>query len=203
MKLRYVGHKPIISYKGVDFSGGKEDKYIYIEGATQMLNFLSGVDSNLKIMINPKKKLDEKEVLNTLYRRRPDFEQSYKNHIVAYEKKLLNQIVYIDKRKNLGEIEKDIFKKNLNHIKEYRLQRATNKIVYEELIKGCVTLIQEQRVREINMPFSHVFVHIAESFAKTLTLVNQTNKSQIEIVVDKNQPYKHLSVKFTVLGQEN
>ncbi len=46
-----------------------------------------------------------------------------------YEKKLDDEIKEV-KNKNLSDIEKDIFVNNLEIMKEYRIQRAINKIYY-------------------------------------------------------------------------
>ena len=194
MHLEYVGHKPVISHSGVDFSIGKEDKYVYIEPAAQMLNFLSNIDNNKKSIINPNKLLDEQEVLSILYKNRPAFDLFYKKCISAYEKKLENEILEVNKLISLNKIEKNVLLNNLNFMKDYRLQRVTNKIVYEELINGCVDIIEKTGVLSIEMPFSLTFVHVATSFESSLALINRAVVAKVEVMLDKEQPYTHLTI---------
>ena len=79
-------------------------------------------------------------------------------------------------------------------MKEYRLQRATNKLVYEELINGCVELILKRYIKEIDMPFSISFVHVAESFKTSLALVSKAD-AEVEVMLDNGQPYTRLNIK--------
>jgi len=194
MKLEYVGHKPMISYRGVDFSVGKEDKYSYIEPAAQMINFLGEVDTKKSTVLNVNKVLDESEVFSILYKYRPDFDKFYKSKISQYTKKMDDEILEVDKQERLSEVEKDVLKNNLNFMKEYRLQRATNKLVYEELINGCVELILKRYIKEIDMPFSISFVHVAESFKTSLALVSKAD-AEVEVMLDNGQPYTRLNIK--------
>lgn len=194
MHLKYVGHKPVISHTGVDFSIGKEDKYIYIEPAAQMLHFLDKLDTNTKSVINPNKILDENEVFDILYKHRPDFDIFHKQHASQYEKKLDKEMLEVTVQNNLQEIEKEVLINNLKFMKEYRLQRVTNKLVYEELINSCVDLIREKGIVEIDMPFSLTFVHVASSFESSLALINRGVVAKVEVMIDRQQPYTRFSV---------
>ena len=195
MHLEYVGHKPVIGHTGVDFSIGKEDKYVYIEPAAQMLDFLSKLDSKTKSMINPGKVLDETEVFDILHKVRPEFDIFYNKNISKYEKDLDDEILEVSQQDSLNQVEKDVLRKNLNYMKSYRLQRATNKLAYEELINGCVDLIIKKGITEIDMPFSITFVHVATSFGTTLSIVNHYMSAQVEVMIDRDQPYTTLSIK--------
>ncbi len=195
MKLKYVGHKPIISAKGVDFSIGKEDKYIFIEPAAQMLIFLDKLEMDSSIHINPNKRLDETEVLKILYKYRPDFDKFFDKKISAYKKDIDDEISEVDKQNHLIDIEKEVLKNNLEYMKEYRIQRAINKLVYEELINASVDLIRKKGVKEIKMPFSLPFVHVAESFESSLALLSKAVVAKVEVMLDRGEPYTKLSIK--------
>ena len=41
MQLKYVGPKPMISEHGISFKDGKEDKYVYIQNAIEILHALN------------------------------------------------------------------------------------------------------------------------------------------------------------------
>lgn len=194
MNLEYVGHKPVISHTGVDFSIGKEDKYVYIEPAAQMIDFLNNLDTTKKAMLNPKKVLNEAEVLSTLHKYRPNFDKFYDKKISNYEKKIYDEIEEVNQQSTLKEVEKEVLINNLKLMKDYRLQRVTNKLVYEELINGCVELIMEKRVVEIDMPFSLTFVHVATSFETSLAFICKAVVANVEVRIDREQPYTRLTI---------
>lgn len=198
MRLKYVGSKPFISSTGVDFSIGKEDKYIYIEPAAQMLSFLGKLEKDTKTTINPEKKLDESEVFELLYKYQPDFDQFFREHISKYKAKLDLEISEVDNHDMLDELEKEVLRNNLEYMKEYRIQRATNKLVYEELINACVDIIREKNIAEIIMPFSLPFVHVAESFESSLALIGHAVVANVEVILEKQNRYTKLTISESV-----
>jgi len=40
MNIKYAGPKPIISHRGINFDNNKEDKYVYLNVAVQILKSL-------------------------------------------------------------------------------------------------------------------------------------------------------------------
>ena len=196
MKLEYVGRKPIISSRGVDFSIGKEDKYIYIEAAAQMLKFLGKSEINTAaVNISIDKVLDDKKVFKILYKYKPNFDKFYDKSISKYKQKIDDEISDIVKYQSLGDTEKEVLKKNLSYMQSYRLQRATNKLVYEELINACVDIIRHKGVTEITMPLSISFTHVASSFESSLARLSRAVVAKVEIMLDKDVPYTKLSIK--------
>jgi hypothetical protein len=196
MKLKYVGNKPIISQSGVDFSIGKEDKYIYIEPAAQMLDFLGKLEKDTKTSINPKKKPDDSEIFELLCKYKPDFDRFCHEQLSHYIHKIDNEIADVDNHNLLGELEKEVLRNNLESMREYRIQRATNKLIYEELINACVEIIREKSITEIIMPFSLPFVHVAESFESSLALISNAIVAKVEVILEDDNKY----TKFTVTG---
>ena len=195
MKIEYVGHKPIVSLRGVDFSLGKEDKYAYIDVATQMLDFLGKLEHDTTLNIHINKVLDKENMFQILYKYKPNFDTLYYKSISEYTQKIEDEILNVHKHPNLADVEKETLKKNLLYIKDYRLQRATNKIVYEELINACVEIIRRKSVVEIRMPLSISFTHVASSFESSLAILNRAVVAKVEIMLDKNEPYTKLSIK--------
>ena len=195
MRLMHVGNKPIISHTGIDFSIGKEDKYVYIEPAAQILDFLGNLDRTKSSTISPNKELDEMEVFDVLNKQRPKYDLFCKQKLIEYEKKLDDEINEVTVLSRLVDVEKEVLKRNLNYMRDYRLQRATNKLVYEELINGCIDIIQKKEIKEVNMPLSLTFVHVAKSFESTLALINRTLIATVDVMLDTAQPYTRFTVK--------
>ncbi|QSZ42125.1 hypothetical protein GJV85_08370 [Sulfurimonas aquatica] len=195
MHLEYVGNKPVISVRGVDFSIGKEDKYVYIQAATHILAFLEKIESDTSATITTNKELDEQETFALLKRLRPDFEKVYDKKIDAYKKKIEDELDDVDDQQHLNDIEKDVLEKNISYMKKYRLQRATNKIIYEELVNISVEIIMKKQISEICMPYSLAFVHLAESFSSSVTLINGSVLGDVSVMADKETPYTKLTFK--------
>lgn len=193
--LEYVGKKPVIDHKGVDLSLGKEDKYIYVEPATQILIFLEKLQSDMSVNIETKKVLDEDECLQLLHHYRTDFEEKHDHSIREYEKKIEEEISNVKEHTNLSEVEQEVLANNLKLMKGYRLQRATNKLIYEEIINICVEVIMEKNIKEISMPLSMPFVHVAESLESSLALICKASVAKVEVMLDKGEPYTKLTIE--------
>lgn len=195
MHIEYVGNKPIISHRGVDFSIGKEDKYLYIEPVTQILTFLQNLQSDSSMNIKTKKTLNEEESLKLLYSHRNDFNKYYDKKIEAYKAKIEKEISSIEKKDSLSSIEKEVLKNNFIYMIPYRLQRVTNKLVYEELVNICTKIIISKNIKELCMPLSMPFVHVAKSFESSLALISKSTVATVEVMLDKSEPYTKLSIK--------
>ena len=140
MKLEYAGLKPVINEHGVSFKDGKEDKFIYLSFAIDILNAIDHTYEEKKKYSHQldHKNLSSNEIVNTLLTFHPDLEdtmnkeiESYMNHLDSEENEVKNRI-------NLSTIEKDTFIANLKIMRNYKIQRAKNKIFYFHCIETIV-----------------------------------------------------------------
>ena len=189
MKLEYAGLKPVISEHGISFKDGKEDKFIYLSFAIDILNAIDHTYEEKKKYSHQldHKNLSSNEIVNTLLTFHPDLEdtmnkeiESYMNHLDSEENEVKNRI-------NLSTIEKDTFIANLKLMRKYKTQRAINKIFYFHCIETIVETILKYKIKEIDTPFNERYWHILQTIEGKLS--TQKISSNLKMI-DENSALK-------------
>ena len=171
MKLEYTGPKEIISPHGIDFKSGKDDKYVYIYPAMQIHDaihheYRTGAIYSYDI---EEKRPNNTELLNKILNLNSSIKNNCVSEINDYEKYLDKEIEDVKIHKEYNEIEKDVYKKNLIIMKKYRMQRETNKIIYNHLIEIIVDDIIIHKLKELNTPFNERYWHILQTIQGELS----------------------------------
>ena len=170
MKVEYVGQKPVINEKGVFFKEGKEDKFIYLTFAIDILNAINHeytINKMYSSEINHKD-LSANEILDIILRFHPNLEETMNKEINSY-------LVHLDKEEkdvslsSLSQIEKDTYISNLKIMRNYKIQRAKNKIFYFHCIETIVELILKHKIKELDVPFNEKFWHILQTIEGNLS----------------------------------
>lgn len=187
MKIKYVGPRPEISEHGVTFKTGKEDKYVYLSVAVQILIAL---DKNCKdektySYSTSQRALSDIEMLDTMLRFEPTLEQSVIAEKEAYAKHLDEEIAHIEHREHMNPLNKEIFINNYKIMKEYRLQRAVNKMYYMHCIKEIVDVIKKEHIREIDAPFQEKYWHVLQTIEGALISLKSSLNCELKIDRDK------------------
>lgn len=171
MKLEYAGLKPIISEHGITFKDGKEDKFKYLKYAAELLE---AFDHEYKRKTNYTHELKEQrltanEMLKLILKFHPNIESSMQTEINSYLKHLDEEENDVQNRSSLNELEKEAFINNLKIMREYKIQRARNKIFYFHCIETIVELIIEHEIKHIEVPFNERFWHVLQTLQGKLS----------------------------------
>mgnify|MGYP003463279408 FL=1 len=172
MKFEYVGYRPVISHNGVTFKQGKDDKFIYLPYAYEILNALNHEYTTNKNKYSNSINLDNSnidklyKVVETYF---PDIEKSIEDKLKKYKEHLEEERENIISRPHLSDIEKNIFLSNLDLMKNYRINRAKNKIFYYFVIATIVEIIKEKRIKEIDIPYHNKFWHVLNTLQGVLS----------------------------------
>ena len=172
MKFEYVGYRPVISHNGVTFKQGKDDKFIYLPYAYEILNALNHEYTKNKNKYSNSINLDNSnidklyKVVETYF---PDIEKSIEDKLKKYKEHLEEERENIISRPHLSDIEKNIFLSNLDLMKNYRINRAKNKIFYYFVIATIVEIIKEKRIKEIDIPYHNKFWHVLNTIQGVLS----------------------------------
>ncbi|PRM92333.1 hypothetical protein CJ672_05520 [Arcobacter cryaerophilus gv. occultus] len=172
MKFEYVGYRPVISHNGVTFKQGKDDKFIYLPYAYEILNALNHEYTTNKNKYSNSINLDNSnidklyKVVETYF---PDIEKSIEDKLKKYKEHLEEERENIISRPNLSDVEKNIFLTNLDLMKNYRINRAKNKIFYYFVIATIVEIIKEKRIKEIDIPYHNKFWHVLNTIQGVLS----------------------------------
>ncbi|MDX9743314.1 MAG: hypothetical protein RBT59_05810 [Arcobacteraceae bacterium] len=187
MQIKYVGPRPEISEHGVTFKTGKEDKYVYLSVAVQILIAL---DKNCKdektySYSTSQRTLSDMEMLDTMLKFEPTLEKSVLEEKASYAKHLDEEIEHIEHREHMNPLNKEIFLNNYKIMKEYRLQRAVNKMYYMHCIKEIVDVIKKEHIREIDAPFQEKYWHVLQTIEGALISLKSSLSCDLRIERDK------------------
>ena len=171
MKLEYAGLKPVINEHGVSFKDGKEDKFIYLSFAIDILNAIDHTYEQKKKYSHQlnTNTLSPNEILDVLLNFHPDLEEVMNKEIDSYTKHLNSEEEAVNNRTILSKIEKDTFIANLKLMRKYKTQRAKNKIFYFHCIETIVEVILKYKIKELDTPFNERFWHILQTIEGNLS----------------------------------
>ena len=182
LKLKYVGPRVEISHHGISYKKDKEDKYVYLMVA---LEILRDIDNDYEKQSSyshcyESHTLEDSEVHSIL----KAYEEEIENHANAeytlYEEKIKHELAFVKGLSHLSDLEKEVWLKNIELMKSYRLQRAINKIYYEHCIKNIRKLIIHKRIKELITPFNKDFFHVINSLKGTLITGNPSLDATVE-----------------------
>lgn len=171
MKIEYAGLKPVIDEHGISFKDGKEDKYKYLKYA---MDILIAIDHPYKDKEKyshniPSKRITSDEILDILKLHHPDIDETMETEIKNYKKHLDEEELEVNNRKKLSEIEKNAFINNLKIMRNYKIQRAMNKIFYFHCIETIVETIIDNKIKILDTPFNERFWHILQTIQGDLS----------------------------------
>jgi len=188
LKLQYAGPKPIISQHGIFFKNGKEDKYIYLKMA---VNVLLAIDKDYnrqdkyETYIEDHNNLTDEKLLEISAIYEPNLEEHVENEEKQYEKHIDIMIEEV-KHTLLTEEEKSIWINNINIMRPYMIQREINKLYYIHCIKAIKEIIHKEGIKEIDIDFSLQHLHILESIAGNLEYGTKSIPTMIKINPNKD-----------------
>lgn len=186
MKLEYAGLKPIINEHGVSFKDGKEDKFIYLSYAIDILMAIDHTYEDRKAYshILKEHRLNSDEILAELLKFHPDLEDTMKKEIESYKEHLNEEAENVNNSPTLNKIEKETFIANLEIMRDYKIQRAKNKIFYFHCIETIVEIILKFAIKEIDTPFNERFWHILQTVQGELSANKITSNLKMEKEAD-------------------
>ena len=171
MKLKYVGPRPMISEHGISFKDGKEDKYVYIQNAIEILNAINHDYEKGRIYKydTENSKLNDQEVENFILKYKPELNSTIKKEITSYKLHLDEEIENVSiSHPILTQAELTVLQNNFKIMYDYRVQRAINKIYYMHIIEIISDIIKAHKIRDITAPFNEKFWHIMQTIQGNL-----------------------------------
>ncbi|AXX92856.1 hypothetical protein CPU12_03770 [Malaciobacter molluscorum LMG 25693] len=182
MTLKYAGLKPMIDQHGVHFKDGKDDKFSYLIYAIDILKAIDHpYQKKMKYshnIINDNYK--PQEIINILLSYHPNLEKTMNQEIVSYKTHLDSEEEHVNNLVNLTDIEKKTFINNLKIMRDYKIQRAKNKIFYFHCIETIVEIILSNKIKEIDTPFNERFWHILQTIQGVLSKHRISSNLKIE-----------------------
>jgi len=200
VNISYIGDKPTISQNGIYFNHSKPDKYIYLQATTHILHILDEIEEHHKKSIESfdlSKKFSDSAILDTLYKFSPDFNRYYKKNIDIYERKIKSEEEEVSLNNGLSELEREILENNYHLMFNYRIQRAKNKLAYEEMINGAVKMVKEKKISLVRSIFTREFFHVLQSIKTTIEREKNSPRISLKFIESKDKEMEiELKIEF-------
>jgi hypothetical protein len=190
-KVKYAGPKLHIDQHGIFFKEGKEDKYKFLLVAVKILLFLDTGDKNYLT-----KNITQSDIDNILQKYNKDIETKIQEEEQCFEQYFKTHIEEIKNFTHIPDIDKEVWVKNENIMKDYIFQRNINKIYYQHCIEILKELIKQKHITEITLPFNDEDWHILHSIQGELENGKDRVNTKLEAVIDKNNIS---SVKLSII----
>jgi len=196
-RVEYIGPRVEISNRGIVYKNDKEDKYVYLGSA---LEVLKDIDNDYAVKISYSHqfgniKLEEENLHTTLIHYENKFEECITEECRKYKEKIDHQIDHVQTLPHLSNLDKEVWIKNIEIMRKYKIQRALNKMYYMHCIQDIVQIIKDKKIREITVPFNKNFFHVLNTVKGALI----TGKPSLDAkVVEEYNKDAKMIVKLTI-----
>jgi len=137
---------------------------------------------------------NEEELHNILKLYENDIEKCVTQECERYKQKIKHEIENIRNLAFLADIDKEVWIKNIEIMKNYRIQRAINKIYYMHCIKDIVQVIRHKNIKMIKTPFTKDFFHVLNTIKGTLI----TGRPSLEAKVTEELQDDDIVLKLSI-----
>lgn len=197
MQIAYSGPKVLFSEHGINFDNNKEDKFVYLNIATQLHQALSHEHEPNQIYQydTQSKRLNSEAIMSYFKMIFPNY-----NTLVEQAEKEAENFVSHEKHKvtirtDLNEAASKAWLSNIELMQDYVKQRRFNKAIYYQIIESLGKLIITHNITQINAPMYQKFVHVLHSLQGVLKNSKQSIDSTIEFYKDKETLGVRLLIK--------
>ncbi|MBE0496092.1 MAG: hypothetical protein IBX45_06750 [Campylobacterales bacterium] len=183
MGIKYAGPKVIFSQSGIRFDTHKEDKYVYLNIATQLCEALSHehTPNHTYAYDATSKRLSDAEIIAHI-------DTIVEDKEALFQKAQMAAFLYVEHEQehartaclHTGEVNYATWLANIELMKEYIVQRHFNKQIYYALINTLAKQVLQHRITEINTPMFEKFVHVLHSLQGVLQEGKRAISSHVE-----------------------
>ncbi len=197
MKIKYAGPRPTISHHGIAFKDGKEDKYVYLMIGVQILK---AIDKNYEEQKSytydvQTKRVDDETMLETIRKYESSIDKEVQEELDTYSQHIDDEIEQVRQSHTIKDIEKEIWINNIKIMKNYRLQRAVNKIYYMHCINNIKKVIVRENIKELITPFFEKYWHTLQTIQGKLENGLHSRGTDLKVFKDNNSD---MMIKLTV-----
>ena len=197
MTLKYVGPKPIISHRGIEFDNNKEDKFAYLNIVVQLLKALSHdyFEDKTYSYSADTSRLSDIELLRELKKFCPNIEQLIEKRDHNIEEEINHNLQRAQESDTLTNDDKETLRNNINIMHDYLVQRSINKDVYYCAINALAKLVKKDRISYIIVPMFQKFAHVLHSLQGILLKEKNSINTKLDIYQEKGKLLVKLQVE--------
>jgi len=155
MKLKYVGAKPVVSGRGVEFDESHPDSYTFLNAAVELLEALEGVKENeteVMLEISDEKTYNAATLLELLKKFCTNIEQVFATREEETGKLIDTYISQVKEKTNITEDERKAWLGNISIMRDYYLQYITNENAYKCALNAIVEKLYHSGIQSVTFP---------------------------------------------------
>ena len=189
MNIKYAGPRATISHHGIEFKEGKEDKYVYLMIGIQILTAIDkDYDEHRSYSYDlSTKRLTDDEMIEVMKKYEPTLDKEIETEANSYSKHIEDEIQKVNENKILSGVEKQVWINNIEVMREYRVQRAVNKIYYRHCINNIKDVIKRENIKDITTPFYEKYWHVLQTLQGVLEEGRDSKKTNLKVESNKNK----------------
>jgi hypothetical protein len=187
MQIAYSGPKVLFSERGMSFDNNKEDKFVYLNIATQLHQALSHeYEPNQIYQYDPQsKRLAPDQIMAYFQTIFPDSEALVVQAQKEAEDTLKDEQRKVQIRTDLNEAASKAWLSNIALMQNYIKQRRFNKAIYYQIVQSLGKLVLKHNITQINTPMYQKFIHVLHSLQGVLKNSRPSIDSVMEFYEDK------------------
>jgi len=197
MQLTYSGPKPLISSHGISFDKNKDDKFVFLSMAAELIKALNHeyIEDKRYSYTASSNSLDSDEILSQIRGCDPKLDEKIAQARATAENIIDEDLHRAHSNHLLSEEEKEILVKNITMMRDYQINRAINKAVYYSAANALATLIKQGHIDTITSPMVPRITHVLHTLQGTLLKLRPPIDSSIDIYEHQGQLTVNLTMK--------
>lgn len=201
MKLEYAGPRCDVTYHGVSFCSGRDDKYVYLDMLVNIIYALDTehIEGKSHTIVLDTQKHKPKYLYDTIKKYCPNIDEEIEKHLNIRKEEIKDELYHAKKNRFLDAESKDAYIANIEIMQQYSLQRVYNKAVYYCGIYALADILEKDHIDEVDSPVVHHITHIFETVRGILQQRKVPIDMKIEMFMKDSQ--MHVKLKTINLGK--
>ncbi len=197
MQIKYVGPKPVISKSGITFASEYDDRYTYLNILIQLLYALEKDDFEDKTYqyAVDSRRLNDEELLAGLQHFCGNLEDVISESIALENAEINSELEHVKESRSISATDKEALVKNLEVMRNYRLQYATNETLYNCAVKTLANLIKKEHIHYVIVPMFQRFAAVLHSVQDELMRQNFPIDMTMDIYEEDGKLMAKMEVK--------
>lgn len=197
MGIKYVGPKPIISHTGIEFDNNKEDKFVYLNIAVQLIKAIDHeyIEDRKYTYDTNSARLSNDELMDELKQYCPKLNSIVERRNAIIEEDIEHDIQRARENTFLNEENKKILENNIELMHDYLVQRSINKDVYYCVVDNLAQMLKKDNIDYIVAPMFQNFLHVFHSVQGSMKRQRIPVDTGIEIFKREGQLLAKFQVK--------
>ncbi len=197
MQVKYVGPKPLISETGISFDSQHDDRYTYLNIAVQLLQALDHhyFEEKTYYYAVDSQRLSDNEIVEGLKTYCSDLETMVQQSIDTEQSVIDSEIRRAKEKNNISEEAKEILLKNIEIMRNYRLQYATNETLYNCAVRSLAKQVRQEHIDYIVVPLFQRFAAVLHSVQDELSSQKVPLDSKMEIYEEDGKLMARMEVR--------